>query len=508
MLSRQTAALLTILSTGLLFVAQAQATPAGADRGDDTADPVTKVQKLNRYAMQLFDDGNFALAEKTLIEALQIVDKSNLGNSPAGLATHGNLAVLYSIGLKNPDKAVGHFKKALAVKPDLRLSKQRATPETEANLARAKFEMGLATSPPSAAAPASAESRAVEPSRAESGPVSGLKCPSGGEVQAGSELTVECATGSDIKVKEVALFFKGSGSDQFQMLPMTQSGSVGGTTSWVARIPGSATKGKWVPIYFEARNGNGKVVASSGRESSPNVVLVKGGEDAADDSASAASDEDDEDDEEEIEEIDDDNPLARLEKERRREHQGSKGTWWLSLGVGSGLGYASGHATEAYGKYGVAFNPGLAPTPLGFAVPEIGYFVGRNTAISLAGRLQGIFPRGPKGTATGALTGLLRILFFTEDEGKLRWYFAAMGGGGEGFRFQVEAQILDQTGSPTGTTVKDTVRGGPWVAGYGGGMLYKINRRFRWTVDVQQLWGFTDFSVVILDLSTGLRWQF
>jgi hypothetical protein len=79
----------------------------------------------------------------------------------------------------------------------------------------------------------------------------------------------------------------------------------------------------------------------------------------------------------------------------------------------------------------------------------------------------------------------------------------------------VEAQILDNQGNPsidpnTGKAVppaKDTVRGGPFVAGAGGGMEYKVSRHFRWTLDTQLLIGFTNVSGV-LDLGTGLRYLF
>ena len=47
--------------------------------------------------------------------------------------------------------------------------------------------------------------------------------------------------------------------------------------------------------------------------------------------------------------------------------------------------------------------------------------------VALGGRHQGIFG-GPKGTATGAHSLLVRSLFFTEDEGKVRWYFALAAG--------------------------------------------------------------------------------
>ena len=67
--------------------------------------------------------------------------------------------------------------------------------------------------------------------------------------------------------------------------------------------------------------------------------------------------------------------------------------------------------------------------------------------------------------------------------------------------------VLDQNGTPTGTTVKDTVRGGPFVAGIGGGMLYKLARRWRWSVETQGLVGFSHVSVVF-DLTTGARYLF
>ena len=505
MLSRHFARSLTpcltpLLALALLAVARPPAAHAVEGKTESAADATTRVQKLNRYAMQLFDDMNFQLAEKTLLEALGVVEKASLTNGPAGLATHGNLAVLYSVGLKNPDKAVFHFKKALAIKPDLKMGKQRATPETEANLARAKAELAAGGGADSLAeAEPDVDAKAGEQ---EAG--NAMKCPAGGEVKAGDEITLKCLTTADLRPATVVLYYKANGAEQYQGLPMTNASTADGITTWVAKIPGSDTKARLVPFYVEARNARGAAVALSGRDESPSMILVKGAATQAA-SASADIDEDNTDDADEAEEIDDNNPLARLEKERRREREGSKGTFWLSLGIGSGIGYAAGHSTEAFGKDGVQFNPGIAIAYLGHAAPEFGYFVGRNTALSVAGRLQWI-PGAYKGTATGALTALFRVSFFGEDEGRTRWYFAPTVGAGEGFRFRVNAQIVDGKGNPTGT-VEDTVRGGPFVAGAGTGVLVKLNKRFRWTVDAQFLTGFPNVSAV-LDLTSGIRWEF
>jgi hypothetical protein len=390
MSSKKIAGLVLLLTT-FPALGRAQAAPAAAGKTDDATDPVAKVQKLNRYAMQLFDDLNIALAEKSLLEALAIVEKHNLGGGPAGLATNGNLAVFYSVGLKNPDKAVFHFKKALAVKPDLKMSKQRATPETEANLARAKAEMGIGAQPAAATGPKTTPS-AVE---------------------------VASDTGS---------------REQSQSVPPVEGGEA---TPAEPEAPTAAGEGEKIEEEEEA--------------------------------------------EEEGEEIDDSNPLARLENERRREHQGSKGTWWIGLGLGSGAGYASGKSTETFPDNKVGFNPGLALAALGHAVPEIGYFVGRNTALAITGRDQLILG-GWKGTPWGANAVLLRVLFFTDGDEKVRWYFATAAGWGDAFRLQVTAQsqVVDQNGNVT-TVIpfKDTVKGEPWAAGIGNGMLYKLNRRWQ-----------------------------
>ena len=273
--------------------------------------------------------------------------------------------------------------------------------------------------------------------------------------------------------------------------------------------PAAATGPKTTPSAVEAASDTGS------REQSQSVPPVEGGEatPAEPEAPTVAGEgenvEGEEEAEEEGEEIDDSNPLARLENERRREHQGSKGTWWLGLGVGSGAGYASGKSTETFPDNRVGFNPGLALAALGHAVPEIGYFVGRNTALAITGRDQLILG-GWKGTPWGANAVLLRVLFFTDGDEKVRWYFATAAGWGDAFRLQVTAQsqVVDQNGNVTAVIpFKDTVKGGPWAAGIGGGMLYKLNRRWRWTVDTQALLGFTHYSAV-LDLTTGLRWMF
>jgi hypothetical protein len=501
MLSRHFAGPVTLVLSLFLILGRPQQASAQA-KADDSADPVEKVQKLNRYAMQLFDDLNFALAEKTLLEALGVLEKANLGTASASLATHGNLAILYSVGLRNPAKAVAEFKKALAIKPDLKMSKQRATAETETNLERARAEMGLATAPAKPTSSGTETSSAPEPKRGTGG---GLRCPEGGEIQAGDDVTLRCLI-SDPRAVEVVLYYKANGADDYQIFPMTRGETSGDSTTWIAKIPGSDTNAKWVPMYFEAHSSTGAAIAYSGRPDSPNVITVKGAEPGEGGGGATAAGEEGEGEEDEGEEIDDNNPLARLENERRREREGMAGTWTFAGGIGSGLGYATGGSTEAFGKQKVQYKSGFAPAYLGHAVVEVGRFIGRSTALTVTGRLQWM-PGMKYGAATGALSGLVRLLFFSEPDGRLRWYFSTVAGGGEGFRLRVSVGVIDQeTTKPTGKSVYDTVQGGPFVAGLGGGMVYRLTRRWHWTIDTQVLVGIPKPSTV-LDLSTGIRWM-
>jgi hypothetical protein len=205
-------------------------------------------------------------------------------------------------------------------------------------------------------------------------------------VNAGDEITLRCMTASNLQPATVMLYYKISAAPEFEVARMSKEGASGDSTAWVAKIPAPRTQGTSLLFYFEANDPSGNTLAQAGSEESPNTIAVKGGEAALGAGPPPVSEEEYEEEEEEDwdeEEIDDDNPLAILERERWREHEGSRGSWWISLGVGSGLGYAAGHATEAFHKYGVGFNPGIAPATTGQAVLEFGYFVGRQTALAI-----------------------------------------------------------------------------------------------------------------------------
>ncbi len=354
---------------------------AGAARGRDVEQAV-EILRLNREAMDLFEALELDIARKMLEDALATAQKAGLGDHLVAARTHANLGVVHASGLKDEEAALAHFKKAQQIKPDLRLSKENATPEAAALFARAGRELkgdgpGRAAAEPEGPPPADDRSPGALAARS-SGPVA------------------------------------------------------------EAEEPAAAPRAR--------RRGRGDEELAVAAEGDPST-----------------------------------SPARRL---------------WLGLGLGSGGGYARGPTVEAYHQYVRGFTPGLAGVGLGHLVPEVGYFVTRDFALSLQGRHQFI-PHDDEFAARGAHAVLARALFFF-GEGPGRFYAAAAAGGGEGFRLVIKADTT------AGRQVTDTVRGGPLLAGGGGGFAYAFGDTWSWMIETNLLAGFPDFSTV-LDVNTGVR---
>lgn len=459
--------------------AAAQSTEAQVARASD-------VLRLNREAMELYESLDFELAEKQLLEALAVARKNGLENHTVTAKTHANLALVYS-GLKRQDQAVAEFKAALAIRPDYRPSKEQSSPDTDKLFNRAKRELAAGGT-----AGAEAASAAV-PAAAETGGAPGvtdaLRCPTAGEVDAGDDITLKCVTSAELPATSVVLYYKRAGVGDFIAVPMRAPDPGARKAVWSAKIPGNVVSGDWLPFYFEAKGQSGEALALSGRDDSPNILTIRGsagrGSKAKPTTSSLSGDEDE-------------NPLEEIAR-RGEPGAGPREGVFFGLAVGSGMGYAGGDGVEAYHNQVRGFTAGVAPAVLGHIAPEIGFYLNRTTALLLQGRLQYI-PRDTTVTAGGAVAALAKILFFTSP-GRSRFYGALAAGGGEGFRLSVQATRTD------GTVITDTVRGGPLVAGLGGGYVYDLSPTFAWLLETNAYTGFPKFSAVV-DLNTGIRAAF
>jgi hypothetical protein len=504
-----------------------------AARAQDEA-VIDKLVQMNKKALDDYDTLDFEAAKKRLLDALMTGKKAGLDNHPVLARTYIHLGAVYLVGFKDRQKALQSFGRALDIDPTIQLSKGIDTPEVTAAFQEAQRSHGGG----GGGAASSGGSRTRRPAESDSGEsraapppppvrkkrpassdedegepdlpvhINALDCPTPDEAIIDKPLLLRCAVAPNLPVANVVLLYRAPGKDGYVEEPMTKS-----PKGWLqGKIPKKAVTGKSIQFYFEGRNAAGKPVVANGGADAPNIVLLV--EEGSQEEVSSGAV-----DEEENPLADDEGPYRpRLRLGHRdTEREGldtrfGKRKWWIGIGLGTGYGYAKGKGFEAVNKTPASadpkfaaladeFAPGLAWAGLGHLAPEIGYAFNPDIAISLEGRLQYIGQPAKYADfgARGAITVLAKLLFFTKQN-QLRFFGSVMAGGGEGFRFIVypDADHPD---------FKDTILGGPVVAGIGGGVYYEISKPVSVVGEIHGLAGFPTFSVVA-DFNAALQINF
>ena len=327
--------------------------------------------------------------------------------------------------------------------------------------------------------------------------INALDCPTPDEAILDKPATMRCALSPKIPASNVFMMYRAPGTEEYNEVEMTKT-----PKGWFqGKIPKKAVVGKSIQFYFEGRTEAGKAVVRNGGDKEPNIMLIVEEEQAGKTSVSAGEEEDE-------------NPLDVDEGPRKRrvilgrrdtateglDLRFGKRRFWIGLGFGSGFGYAKGEGLEAvnlstdpeFNALKDVFVPGGAWAGMANVVPEIGYHLSPDFAVSVAGRLQYIHQPAQyaRYTARGAISVLAKFFAFTKQS-QVRFFGTAMAGGGEGFRFLV---VPDPTNLPN---FKDTVRGGPIVAGLGGGVYYEASKAVSIVVEVDALAGFPLVGAVV-----------
>jgi hypothetical protein len=198
-------------------------------------------------------------------------------------------------------------------------------------------------------------------------------------------------------------------------------------------------------------------------------------------------------------------------------------TLFFGLGVGTGVGYASGTG-EVHSTH-VVDPAGLAMSRLVHFSPEVGYYLSPNLMLSLQLRYQLITganeyhsPTDPGECGDGicspgtyAFAGFGRINYFF-GEGDFRTYVAGILGGGT-IRHVAAFESLTNCGPPPGPgqpgtkTCVDTVASGPVFVGAGAGIMYNLSPAFALTLGTNALVGFTKFTFHG-DLNAGVAFEY
>ena len=96
-------------------------------------------------------------------------------------------------------------------------------------------------------------------------------CPTQDQWAAGEDVFIHCAPQSEVKAKELALFYRPSGVLHFSSTLMERN-----QKGWyVAVIPAGRVSGRLLQYYVEARSAKGDSVASNGKALSPNVMMIR-----------------------------------------------------------------------------------------------------------------------------------------------------------------------------------------------------------------------------------------
>jgi hypothetical protein len=524
--------LVTLAAAGLVALAPSRAAaqnPAAVDR----------LVQMNKKALEDYDTLEWDSAKKTLLDALMAGKKAGLDNHPVMARTYVHLGAVYLTGFKDKSKAMSSFQRALEIDPGIQLSKGIATPDVQSLFAEAQ-RRGKGTSggggggeeeaapspqkrrrgpimeeeesrpaPPPPPRPAARTKRKALGSDEGEPPlptrIAALDCPAAEETIIDKPVTVRCAVAANLPVDKVFVLYQMPGEDDYVEAEMSKS-----PKGWLqAKIPKKAVSGTSLKFYFEGRNAQGKPIVANGGKDSPNIMLIIE-EESAEENAAAAGAAGSED-ENPLEAPGAYNPRMRLGRVNKEKigldtRYGNR-KYWIGIGIGTGYGYAKGKGLEAREDLQSQFAPGLAWAGFAHLAPEFGYQLDPDTAISIAGRLQYIpQPAEFKDfAARGALSVLAKYTMFTKQK-ELRFFASGIAGGGEGFRFIV---YPDQDPPPMEANRKnfrDTVLGGPVIAGLGGGLYYEMAHAVSFVLEVNVLAGFPTFSVVT-DVNMGLQFN-
>jgi hypothetical protein len=436
---------------GVAFCLQQQAAFA------QPVDATEKVTQLNREALAAVDKREFEKARELLKRALDLCKTAGLEQHPAAARTHIHMGVVIIQGFKNHELGRKQFAKALAIDPNITITKTLSTPGLEEAFAEAKAggsalagsgdDDGAGATPPAGGARPAGETRTDAPSS------SGFSYHTVSEVKQGSSIIVTVTVDESLKFSKLILAYREQGTSDFlgrEMEPV-------GEGAYRAEIPASATGGSSVAYYMEAQDDQGQPVGSRGTETRPLVISFAATAKPSKGHADATVER-----------------KAALPPTSEDEDEGDRGKIFVGLQIGSGYGYTSGTGEVNADTPVAGAGSGAL---LGHIAPEIGYWWKSDVMLSLQGRFQLV-------TGTTALTidgktyepvpaalaVFAKATWFTATSGNLRPFLAGGLGGGQ---IRHVVTISGLPGCPAEKCV-DTVVAGPLLAQVGGGIFYKL----------------------------------
>jgi hypothetical protein len=434
---------------------------AGAARAesDDSASPaVDKIVKLNKRAVDEYENLNFEEARKILKDALAACTQAGLDNHAVAARSHVHMGVVLFAGFKQKDQALKEFKRAIEIQADIKLDKTLANPEIQAVF----DEAAGAQSGTAAVTPAAADAVTHEPvTRAEQG----------------KPIPINVTIDPSVGAKKVVLSFSADGSEDFGEREMHEDTP----GNWTGEIPASATEGAKLRYYIEVSGAGDQTIATKGSATEPLIVALERPEGAPP------------------------QPVRRTTTVvTPKPEEAAPPTWYFGLGLGTGFGWATG-AGEINSQDHIS-PAGFASGKLGQLAPEIGYFVSPQLLLSFEFRYQVVQGAtaffatdnscGPSmvcSPATFAVAGFGRANWLF-DLGDFHPFVAGLVGAGT-IRHLATFPSEPHCGSNHTSTCIDTIAAGPIFVGGSGGILYNLSPVFALMAETNIVAGFTKFTL-------------
>jgi hypothetical protein len=489
---------------------------ASAARAEDID---SKVQKMNKRAMDDYDALEFDSARRILTDALQVLHANGLDETATATRTYLNLGIVYINGFKDRNRGQQQFVSALKINPQLRIDPAVATPETDEAFQAALKQVQKtvkASKPVALEKPPEPPPPPVEKPATPTEEIHGLLHNAIDESRPNAPVPVRAQLGNDVGATRVFLFYRGSGHEDFVSEPMKNTGGA----DWVAVIPAEAVVGKSLQYYLEARDARGRAVVGAGSSTNPYIIVIS-------DSAPPPTN---------VPEVDVEDPLMRerLAKQRQKdERRSTHDRLFIFLMPGFGFGVEpSGNHTEIAYQYqasGVSSDhyvpqpvgsTGIAIAPFHIAA-EIGYMLTPHWSLSLLGRFQFVTggnaetqritgnEQNASSKPFGGVAGFVRARYRFLD-GRFHPYLHLDVGAGE-IRHALDISAAESAEHPLvdkytadqynsgnkgvaqqlvcspGRTCTDTIALGLFFVGAGAGIWYDIGAHFAFVLDLNLL---------------------
>jgi hypothetical protein len=448
------------------------------------ADPeaLAKVTQLNRDAVAAYQAKSYDEARNLLRQALELADSSGLESHPIKARTYVHMGIVLVAGLKQRGPGIQQFQKALAIQPEIGLTKGLVTPELQAAFDEAKNGPPAkpATPPPPPPAPTPTDTGAKGEGEV---PSTGIVHEPVREGKQGSAISITVGVQSDLKFDKLVLAYRPEGASEFLGREMREVRE--GT--YAAEIPPSATTGNVVAYYVEADDKDGAPVAARGSADSPlTIALARAGSGGGGGGRASATKDEDEDEDED-------------------EEGGGRGKLYVGLTVGSGAGWATGKGDV---NADVTIKPaGIAWARLAHVAPEVGYWISPKMMISLAGRLQVVngttdvtLNNKTYHAANYAAAVFARLTFIT-GSGSFHPFISVAAGGGNirhvvTFRPSLigPANVITGCGSDMKQGCIDTISSGPILVGPGGGFMLDLGKKLAFVFQLNTQLGVPKFT--------------